>query len=46
VIYATASGDLEAIDLGWIRRARAITLALSHSLFSHQPALSLLLEKG
>jgi hypothetical protein len=46
VIFATANGDLEAIDLGWIRRARPVTLALSRALFTHTPTLSMLLEDG
>lgn len=44
VTYATAAGDLEAVDLGWIHRARRVTLALSRALFAHRSALSLTLE--
>jgi len=46
VTYATADGDLKGIDLGWIKRSRKVTLALSQSLFGRQPALSMLLEEG
>ena len=31
--YATAALDLEAIDLGWVRRAGSITRALSRTMF-------------
>lgn len=44
--YATAEGDLRGIDLGWIRRSRPVTLALSRAIFAHAPTLSLLLEVG
>jgi hypothetical protein len=46
VTFATAAGDLEAIDLGSIKRARPVTLALSRALFAHRSALSMLLEVG
>jgi hypothetical protein len=46
VTYATADGDLKAVDLGWIRRPRNITLALSRALFDRRAALSLMLEAG
>jgi hypothetical protein len=46
VTYATASGDLTGIDLGWIKRSRTIAYALSKSLFAHAPAMSILLETG
>lgn len=42
--YATALGDLTGIDLGWIKRPRPITLALSRTLFQRAPALSMMLE--
>lgn len=44
--YATAYGDLQGIDLGWIKRPRPIALALSHTLFARAPAMSLMLEIG
>lgn len=44
--YATASGDLDGVDLGWIRRSRSVTLALSRAIFDRRAALSLLLETG
>jgi hypothetical protein len=46
VTYATASSDLQGVDLGWIDRGRRVTLALSHALFSHTSTLSFLLELG
>jgi len=46
VTYATADGDLKGIDLGWIKRSRPVTLALSRSLFGRTAALSMLLEEG
>ncbi len=46
VTYATADGDLKGIDLGWIRRSRAVTLALSKALFDRVPTLSFMLELG
>jgi hypothetical protein len=46
VTYATASGDLEGVDLGWINRGHRVTLALSHALFAHTSTLSFLLELG
>jgi hypothetical protein len=44
--FATADTDLKGIDLGWIRRSRAIQLTLSHEIFAHMPSLSMLLEDG
>jgi hypothetical protein len=44
--YATAALDLQAVDLGWIRRSPAIGRALSRTMFARQPALSLMLETG
>jgi hypothetical protein len=44
VTYATALGDLTGIDLGWIKRARPITLALSRTVFQRTAALSMMLE--
>jgi hypothetical protein len=46
VTYATASGDLKGIDLGWIQRSRPIALALSRSLFDRVSAMSVMLELG
>lgn len=46
MIYATAAGDLLAIDLGWIQRPPSIALALSRTLFNGTPAISLMLEAG
>jgi hypothetical protein len=44
--YATAADDLEGVDLGWIRRAPKITLALSQVMFNRHSALSMMLETG
>ncbi len=44
--YATAIDDLRGIDLGWIRRPRTITLALSNALFDRTAAMSMMLEVG
>jgi hypothetical protein len=46
VTYATAAGDLTGIDLGWIKRPRAITLSLSRLMFARTPAMSVMLEVG
>ena len=46
VTYATAYGDLQGIDLGWINRPQAITMALSRALFARSATLSVMLEPG
>ena len=46
VIFATAEGDLIGIDLGWIKRARSVALALSHAILARQPTLSMFLTDG
>jgi hypothetical protein len=46
VTYATAYGDLQGVDLGWIQRAHKITTALSKVLFDRSPAISMMLEVG
>lgn len=46
VTYATATGDLQGVELGWIKRARPVTVALSRTLFAHTSALSVLLQLG
>jgi hypothetical protein len=46
VTFSTAGGDLKGIDLGWIHRSRKTALALSHALFAHSSALSVMLEYG
>ncbi|HUZ29642.1 MAG TPA: hypothetical protein VMU90_10400 [Solirubrobacteraceae bacterium] len=46
VTYATASGDLLGIDLGWITRSRPLALALARAMFGRQPAMSIMLETG
>ncbi len=46
VTYATAFGDLEGIDLGWIKRPRKIALALSRAMFDRSAAMSVMLEVG
>ena len=44
--YATATGDLQAIDLGLINRPWPITYALSNSIFDRDAAMSMRLEVG
>ncbi len=44
--YATPDGDLRGIDLGWVKRSRTITLALSRAIFEHRSAISMLYEAG
>ena len=44
--YAGASDDLQALDMGWIRRAPLIGRALSETMFARTPALSLMLQTG
>lgn len=46
VTFATAIDDLRGIDLGWIRRSRPITLALSDAMFNRDAAMSMMLEVG
>jgi hypothetical protein len=46
VTYATAYGDLKDIELGWISRAKPISLALSHAIFDRAAAMSVMLEIG
>ena len=46
VTYATATGDLIGLDLGWIKRPRPIALTLSRLLFAQTPAMSVMLEVG
>lgn len=46
VTYATALQDLKGIDLGWIARAGAVTMALDRALFARVPTMSVLLEVG
>jgi hypothetical protein len=46
IVYATAAGDLLAIDEGWIRRPSPIALALSRTMFDGVPAISLMVAAG
>jgi hypothetical protein len=46
VTYATAYGDLKDMELGWIKRAHPISLALSRAIFGRVAAMSLMLEVG
>jgi hypothetical protein len=46
VTYAAANMELEAVDLGWVKRSRRVTLSLSQAIFDHQPALAVLLQIG
>jgi hypothetical protein len=44
VTYATAFNDLKDIELGWITRARPISVVLSRVIFQRSAALSVMLE--
>lgn len=46
VTYAAANMELEAIDLGWVKRSRPITLTLSREIFDRHPALAVVLQLG
>jgi hypothetical protein len=46
VTYATALGDLQGIELGWIHRSHTISKALSRTLFDHASAMSVELDTG
>jgi hypothetical protein len=46
VTYATAINDLIGIDEKWIVRQRSIGLSLAQTVFSHIPAMSILLQVG
>ena len=46
VTYATANGELQGVDLGWIKRPHAVALALSRAMLAHQSALSVVLQVG
>lgn len=46
LVYATADGDLLGLDQGWIERPRRVAVALSRSIFTHTPTLSMQLELG
>jgi hypothetical protein len=46
LVYATAAGDLLAVDEGWVQRPHSIALALSRTMFDRVPAMSLSLEAG
>lgn len=46
VTYAAANLELQAADLGWVRRPRSIVLTLSRALFSHTTAMAVVLQVG
>jgi hypothetical protein len=46
VTYATAALDLKDIDLGWIKRPRAISLALSDAIYDGAAAMSINVVAG
>jgi hypothetical protein len=46
VTYSTAALDLKDIDLGWIKRPRAIGLALSDAIYDRSAAMSIMLVAG
>lgn len=46
VTYAAANLELQAADLGWVRRPRSIVLTLSRALFDHTTAMAVVLQAG
>ena len=46
VTYAPPIGELQGIDVGGVRRSKAVALALSNAFFAHTPVISMLLEVG
>jgi hypothetical protein len=46
IVYATAAGDLLALDQQWIKRPSPIGETLSRTLFAGLPAISLMVEAG
>lgn len=46
IVYASAAGDLLALDLGWIKRPPPIESALARTMFDRVPAISLMVEAG
>lgn len=44
--FATSALDLKDIDLGWIKRPRAISLALSDAIYDGSAAMSMMLVAG
>ncbi len=46
IVYATAAGDLLALDQNWIKRPQSIGVALSRMLFAGLPTISLMVEAG
>jgi hypothetical protein len=44
--YATAQGELRAIDLGWVKRPSSISLALAHAMFQGTAALEVTVAAG
>jgi hypothetical protein len=46
IVYATAAGDLLALDQGWIKRPDPIGKTLSRMLFAGLPTISLMVEAG
>jgi hypothetical protein len=46
VTFATALLDLKDIELGWIKRPRPISLALSRAIFDGEAAMSMNLVAG
>jgi hypothetical protein len=46
VTYATASDELQAVGLGWIKRPRRLTVALAHDIFARRSALAMVLQLG
>jgi hypothetical protein len=46
VTYAAADGELRAIDLGWVQRPAAVSLALARAMFAGTAALEVTVAAG
>jgi hypothetical protein len=44
--YATARGELESVEFGWVQRPHRIAVALADTLFDRTPALAMQVEVG
>ena len=44
--YATDEGELRAVDLGWVQRPSAVSVALARAMFQSTAALSVIVAAG
>lgn len=44
--YATAEGELRAVDLGWVQRPSAVSVALANAMFGQTAALEVTVSAG